>query len=36
MSQDQQEHHAVKGQVDQMKQETELTQQLTQAGPLAG
>ena len=27
-----QEHRAVKGQVDQMKQETELTQQLTQAG----
>jgi len=27
-----QEHCAVKGQVDQMRQETELTQQLTQAG----
>jgi uncharacterized protein YhaN len=27
-----QEHRAVKGQVDQMKQETALTQQLTQAG----
>jgi len=27
-----QEHRAAKGQVDQMKQETELTQQLTQAG----